>query len=61
MGYDVVSASQGSGGRGPGKTTILYEAGKEAQARALAGRVPGQTELVISKEPLPAGAIVTIR
>jgi hypothetical protein len=62
IGYNIVSSSQGVPTGGPGsKTTIVYQAGQAAQARALASRIPGEKELVASKEPLPAGAIVTIR
>jgi hypothetical protein len=61
IGYTVISSSQGPPTSQPGKTTILYQAGQDAQARALANRIPGRTELKASSEPLPAGAIVTIR
>jgi hypothetical protein len=61
IGYTVISANQSASSSQSKKTTIVYQAGKEGQARALASRIPGEKELIASKEPLPAEAIVTIR
>jgi hypothetical protein len=61
LGYTVIAANQGTYSSQSRKTTIVYQSGKDAQARALAKRIPGATELIASKDPLPAEAIVTIR
>jgi hypothetical protein len=62
IGYDVVSiAERPSSAPGSRQTVISYEPGREAQARALAGRLPGDKSVTASREPLPAQAIVIIR
>jgi hypothetical protein len=62
IGYDVVSiAERPSSAPGSRQTVISYEPGKEAQARALARRLPGDKSVTASREPLPAQAIVIIR
>jgi hypothetical protein len=62
IGYVVISSTQGVPAPGAEqKTLITYQAGKESQARALARRLPGNKELALSREPLPAEAVVRIR
>jgi hypothetical protein len=61
MGYQVVSVTErGPSGAG-GQTVITYQSGQQSQARALARRLPGPRQLVASREPLPAQAVIVIR
>jgi hypothetical protein len=60
MGYQVVGVTNGTG-QPPGQTVITYQPGRQAQAQALARRLPGQKVVVQAQGPIPAGAVVTIR
>jgi hypothetical protein len=61
IGYKVLSIAQRANtGSGDRKTVITYSPGKEAQARALARRIPGDKVLAASRD-LPAEAVVIIR
>jgi hypothetical protein len=62
IGYSVVGvAERASSSPGSRQTVIAYRPGKEAQARALARRLPGDKAVSVSREPLPAEAVVIIR
>jgi hypothetical protein len=62
VGYRVVSvAERPSSAPGSRQTVVAFVPGKEAQARALARRLPGYKAVTASREPLPAQAVVIIR
>lgn len=62
VGYQVVGiAERPSSSPGSRQTVISCVPGKEGQARALARRLPGNKAVSVSREPLPAQAIVIIR
>jgi hypothetical protein len=62
VGYEVVSVSERSNSSpGSRQTVVSYMPGKAAQAKALAGRLPGSKAVVASGEILPAEAVVIIR
>ncbi|MDR1110903.1 MAG: LytR C-terminal domain-containing protein [Deltaproteobacteria bacterium] len=61
IGYRIVSVSDRQPSGNAGQTVIAFAAGRQAQARALARRLPGTRQLVASQEPLPADAVVIIR
>ncbi|MDR1308722.1 MAG: LytR C-terminal domain-containing protein, partial [Deltaproteobacteria bacterium] len=56
IGYRIVSVSDRQPSGTAGQTVIAFAAGRQAQARALARRLPGTRQLVASQEPLPADA-----
>jgi ACT domain-containing protein len=62
IGYNVLSVSRRqNSSHGDRKTVIAYAPGKEAQARALARRIPGEKVMAMGGEGLQADTVVIIR